>query len=81
MSKRNLMVSDRGGILVVSDTLHEKYGDYEEVAKIEKNTGEIDWKIKRGLDVVNENLSNHEKFVGTVREVVERFSISQTSEK
>lgn len=75
MTKRNLMVSDMGGsVVIVSDTLHYKNGDYVEVARIEKKTGEIKWTLKRGLDVVNENVDGHKNGEGTVREVVERFS-------
>ena len=75
MAKRNLMVADMGGsVVLVCDTLHEKYGDYVEVARIEKKTGEITWNIKQGLDEPNENKSGHKNFVGTVREVVERWS-------
>ena len=75
MKKRNLMVSDRGGsVLVVSDTLHEKNGDYVEVARIEKKTGKIDWNIKDGLNEENMNRDNHEFFKGTIREVVQRIS-------
>lgn len=69
--QRNLMVGDYGGsVLVVSDTLH----DYREVARIEKETGAIKWNIQKGLDTENANLSDHENFKGTVREVVERWS-------
>lgn len=75
MVKRNVMIGDLGGsVLMVSDTLHERNGDYVEVARIFKGTGEINWTLKSGLDVQNENLNNHPNFVGTVREVVERFS-------
>lgn len=73
--ERNIMVGDYGGsVLVLNDTLHEKNGDYIEVARIEKETGAIKWSIQKGLDTENANLSDHENFKGTVREVVERWS-------
>lgn len=79
MVKRNLMVSDLGGsVVVVSDTLHEKDGDYVKFATIKKGSGDISWSINKGLDVINENSNNHPNFEGTVQDVVERWAVIES---
>ncbi|MGX7410879.1 hypothetical protein ACWOE8_21845 [Enterococcus avium] len=79
MAKRNLMVSDLGGsVVVVSDTLHEKDGDYVKIATIKKGSGDISWSIDKGLDAINENSNNHPNFEGTVQDVVERWAVIES---